>query len=293
MKLDNKNIVCTVSSGYSSALMAYKIREWYPNHNIVFVFANTGKEHIKSLEFLKNIDEYYNLKLNYIQADINKKRGSNSYQSLKYHQLDKEGIVFEEGIKKYGIPSVANPWCTRELKNNPIEKFANDLFGKGNYSIALGIRADEIDRVSKNYKTNNIFYPLIENNITSKHRNAFFDIQYITLDIPAYKGNCKICFKKSNRKNMTHILEEPNEVKWYIEMQQKYSNVKIKGKKQYNEMIDKYDGAYFFRGNITIEELVEMAKRPFNKATDEYVYESDLFDKEEDCGKGCVIFNKK
>jgi hypothetical protein len=46
----------------------------------------------------------------------------------------------------------------------------------------------------------------------------------------------------------------------------------------------------FYRGYNTIEDLVKMAKEPFSKATNEYIYENDLFDKEDECGSGCQVF---
>lgn len=295
MKLTgNENIVCTVSAGYSSGLMAAKIAEWYPDHNIIYVFSNSGKEHIESIKFLIKMKKNFKLKITVLEPEIQGNKKGTKYKKIKLvhlHKLDLNGKNFEKGIKKYGIPSVANKWCTRELKNNPIKKYADYYFGKNNYSIAIGIRADEIDRISKYYNENNIFYPLIEKGITTKERNKFWSDQKINLKIPAYMGNCEWCFEKSNRKNLTHYLIEPKSIKWWGDMQKKYSKTKIKGKKQYNSMIENFGGAYPFRGNISIEQLVKLAEKPFTKATDEYIYENDLFDFEDDCGSGCSVFN--
>jgi len=49
-------------------------------------------------------------------------------------------------------------------------------------------------------------------------------------------------------------------------------------------------GMFLVNHCLSIIELVDMASSQFRKATDEYIYESDLFDVEEDCGSGCVIF---
>lgn len=292
MKTQNNNIICTVSAGYSSALMAVKIKEWYPEHNIKYVFANTGKEHKESLIFLKKLDDYFNLGIIYLEPKIDKRyRKGTSYKIIQYDNLDTKGKNFEEGIKKYGIPSVANKWCTRELKNNPIKKYADKEFGKNNYSIAIGIRVDEIDRVSKDYKTNNIFYPLIENNISNKDRNKFWSNMPFKINIPAFMGNCDFCFEKSNRKNMTNYINNPEGIHWWIEQERKYSKICFENKKQYNSMIEKYGGAYFLRGNKSIEELIEMSKNPFNLATDEYEYENEELDKEGECGQTCSLFS--
>ena len=50
MKINNnKNIFCSVSSGYSSVMMAIMMPTWFPDHNIINVMANTSKEDPESL----------------------------------------------------------------------------------------------------------------------------------------------------------------------------------------------------------------------------------------------------
>jgi len=291
MKLEsNKNIVCTVSAGYSSVMMAIKIKEWYPDHNIIFAMANTSKERRESLEFMNQCDIYFKLNISWIEAIINpiKGKGTN-YKIVKFKDLKRNGEIFEDGIKKYGIPSKINKWCNRDLKLVPLKKYCDKVFGLNNYSLAVGMRADEMDRVSKEYKTNNVFYPLMDNKISTKDRNKFWKDKPIKIKIPAYKGNCDLCFEKSNRKLMTIIKEEPDKVIWWDKMINKYSTITIDGKDSYNHFA-KNGGMNFYRENKTIQELVEMAKQPFSMATDEYIYENDLFDLEGECGSGCKVF---
>lgn len=290
MKLkDNNNIFCTVSAGYSSVLMAIKIKEWYPNHNIIYAMANTSKERIESLEFMDKCDKYYRLNINWIEAIFNKRGKGIDFKIVDYLDLKRNGEIFEEGIKKLGIPCKINKWCNRDLKLVPLKKFADSIFGLNNYSIAVGMRVDEIDRISKAYKTNNTFYPLFDNHISTIDRNKFWVNQPIKIKIPAYKGNCDMCFEKSNRKLITTIVEEPNIIDWWEEMIKKYSKLPIDGKPSYNIYAEN-GGMNFYRQNKSIEYLVNLSKQPFSKATDEYVYENDLFDGEGDCGSGCQVF---
>jgi len=291
MKLkDSKNIFCSVSAGYSSVMMASMIKELYPDHNIVYAMANTSKERSESLDFMNDANDYFGFNLQWIESVISHKKGvGSSYRLVDYKDLKRNGEIFEDGIKKYGIPCRINKWCNRDLKVVPMKKFCDDVFGFKNYSIAVGIRYDEIDRVKKDYDTNNIFYPLVDNKITTKDRNLFWNDKPIKIKIPAYKGNCDMCFEKSNRKLMTTILEEPEIVSWWDEMEKKYSKLPIDGKNSYNAFAEN-GGMNFYRQNKTIQELVEMAKNPFSKATDEYIYESDLFDSEDECGRSCSAF---
>lgn len=288
-KTGNKNIFCSVSAGYSSVMMASKMKEWYPNHDIIFAMANTSKEREESLSFMNECDNYFNLNMSWIEAEFHEKGKGVTHNIVTYKNLKRNGEIFEAGIKKFGIPSVINKWCNRDMKVIPLKKYADDIFGLNNYSIAVGIRIDEMDRVSKDYKTNNVFYPLIENKISTRERNLFWKDQPIQIKIPAYKGNCDLCFEKSNRKLMTIIKEEPEKIIWWDEMLKKYSTISIEGKPAYNNFAEN-GGINFYRKNKTIADLVELSKQPFKMATDEYIYENDLFDLEGDCGSGCKVF---
>lgn len=289
-KVNNKNIFCSVSAGYSSVMMAIMLPKWFPNHNIINVMANTSKEHETSLKFMDECDKHFNLDLVLIEAEFHKKGIGVTPKIKTYQNLKTKGEIFEEGIKKHGIPNVENKWCNRDMKLTPLKKYGDSVFGLNNYSIAVGLRVDELDRVRKDYKENNVFYPLMDHNIDTKERNRFWKHQPIKIEIPAYKGNCDMCFEKSNRKLMTIIKEEPYKVKWWDEMIKKYGQISIQGKPSYNELLEDNNGQTFYRNYRTIDDLVKMAEQPFSKSTDEYIYENDLFDTEGDCGSGCKVF---
>jgi len=104
-------------------------------------------------------------------------------------------------IKKYGIPNVSTPHCTRELKANPIKSFGKSYFKGEKYQIAIGIRVDEIDRMSSNRKKLGIIYPLISNIPMTKPKiNFWWNMQPFRLELEGYQGNCVACYKKSNSK---------------------------------------------------------------------------------------------
>lgn len=292
MKLqDNKNIFGSISAGYSSVMMAIMLRKWYPDHNIIYGMANTSKERKESLHFMNECNDYYNLNMVWIEAEFHEKGTGVTPKVVEYENLKTKGEIFEEGIKKHGIPNKENKWCNRDMKLEVLRKYADSIFGKDNYSVAVGLRIDEMDRVRKDYKTNNVFYPLMDHKIDSKARNKFWKDQPIQITIPAYKGNCDVCFAKSNRKLMTILKEEPNKGFWWDKMIKTYGSIPIDGKPSYNELMEQNNGVQtFYRGYNTIEDLVKMAEQPFARATDEYIYENDLFDMEEECGSGCVVF---
>jgi hypothetical protein len=80
MKLDNKNIFCSVSAGYSSVMMAIKLH-WFPNHNIINVMANTSKEREESLHFMNECKQK--------EKDADAIARNNE----KIEQMKKEGLI--------------------------------------------------------------------------------------------------------------------------------------------------------------------------------------------------------
>lgn len=134
MKTESKNIFSSVSAGYSSIMMALKLREWFPDHNIINVMANTSKEHIKSLMFMNECDRYFGLNLIWIEADIRVGEIGNGYVVKTFDEILLNGEIYEKGIQKYGIASNVNKWCNKDLKYRPMQKFADDIFGKNDYS---------------------------------------------------------------------------------------------------------------------------------------------------------------
>ncbi len=252
--------------------------------------ANTSKERAESLHFMNECDKHFKLNLVWLEAEFHEKGTGVTPKIVTYENLKRNGEIFEQGIKKLGIPSKVNKWCNRDMKLEILTKYAKSIFGKNNYSVAVGLRIDEIDRIRKDYKTNNVFYPLMDRKISQKERNKFWKDQPIKISIEAYKGNCDLCFAKSNRKLITIIKEEPNLIDWWDKMIKDYGKIKIDGKPSYNDLLESNNGMTFYRGYNTIQDLVKLAQLPFSKATDEYIYESDLFDAEDECGSGCQVF---
>jgi hypothetical protein len=295
MKLkDKNNIFCSVSAGYSSVMMAIMLPTYYPDHNIIYAMANTSKERSESLHFMSECDKYYGFDMAWIEADFHENGVGVTPNIVTYESLKINGEIFEEGIKKLGIPSKMNKWCNRDMKLEPLRKYADNIFGKDNYSIAVGLRIDEMDRVRKDFLTNNVFYPLMDNNIDSKARNKFWKDQPIQITIPAFKGNCDLCFQKSNRKLTTILKEEPKVGDWWGRMVEEYGDKPKPTSKSYtdilNKLLDEDKKMTFYRGYNSVKDLVKMAQKPFSKATDEYVYENDLMDSEDECGSGCSVF---
>src|SRR5690606_27296656 len=106
-----------------------------------------------------------------------------------------------------------------------IKAYARDVLAWRDYYTAIGIRTDEIDRVSTNRKKEKLIYPLIEMHPTSKSDvNRFWLGMPFDLEIKSYEGNCATCWKKSLRKLLTIAKHHPERFEWDIEMERKYED---------------------------------------------------------------------
>jgi len=265
-----QKILVSFSAGETSAYMAKMLKDNYSSkYELIFVFANTSHEAEQTLIFAKKCDEYFGLNLIWVEAKVNKEKGKGTKHIItNFEKAKRKGEVFEDYIKKYGIPNMQNMTCTRELKERPITSYARSIgWKKKDYKTAIGIRVDEIDRISVNRKKNNLIYPLIEiEEITKQHVNHFWNNQPFRLKLKGYEGNCKTCWKKSERKLATISLEKPQYFDFYKEMELKYENHLP------NEKMSKRlkPPIRFFRGDKKCSDIFKIGtEKDFVKAKDD------------------------
>lgn len=275
MSEDKKLLVCTFSGGRTSAFMGKFLKEHpkYKDFDKVFIFANTGKELPETLEFINKCDKEWDLNIVWLEADVQYEKGvGTNFKVVSYETASRDGKPFEDMLKKYPLPNNMASNCTRELKLAPIGKYVKSLGYKEVYT-AMGIRYDERHRESNTAKEQNIIYPLIYDlKVDNKFIRGWWERQPFDLQLKDYEGNCDLCFKKSLKKKLTIIKDRPEVAEWWQQMESNFSN----------EIIPRFD----LRTNISIEQLVEMAKHPFTQAKDLHELnkqQMQMFDFETDC----------
>jgi hypothetical protein len=232
-----ENLVVTCSGGETSMVVTlYCIKYLNDKYNILIVFANTGVESNKTLDFIKRCQDEFKIPIKWIEAKVHhNKRKSCTYTEVDYFSATRntdwkyrDNTPFEEVIKKYGLPNHSRLHCTRELKMNPIKAFAKYYFKGEKYTLALGIRVDEIDRINPKRKELGIIYPLAQSEykpMTKKQVNFFWEMQPFRLELKGYEGNCSTCYKKSNNKLYQIAQENPESFEFFALMEDKYGNV--------------------------------------------------------------------
>jgi len=280
--MKNKLYVMMFSGGRTSAILARHLKLNPKKYeNVIYVFLNTGKENEETLNFVNKCDKEWDLNVLWLEAKVIDEKGKGTtYKIVDFENASRVGEPFESMLKKYPLPNNMASNCTRELKQRPIDSylkfmFYNTVLKLWDYEITrvIGIRADEAHRKSIHAESENIIYPLCdEMPFNERMVREFWSKQSFDLGLKDYEGNCDLCFKKSLKKRLTIIKDNPEKAKWWLEMEQKYSS----------EEVPRFD----LRTNKSIEQLVEMAQRPFTKAKDLHELsqqQCDLFEYETDC----------
>lgn len=249
--MSKKLMKISFSGGRTSGYMTKQLLDNYSDeYDFLVTFANTGLEHPKTLEFVNNCDKWFGFNTVWLETQVAYgERKSSGHKIVTFDTAARDGSPFEDYIKKYGIPNVAFPSCTRELKVNPMQSYLKSL-GINHKTIptAIGIRVDESRRVSKQAECNNIVYPLIDWFPTDKIDVLnWWEDQAFDLGIDEFEGNCQGCFKKSFKKQFMQIERDASVFDFHRRMEALYTEV---GPQDGNRV--------FFRGNRSTEMLFKL-----------------------------------
>jgi len=262
------------TSGYMTKLL---LDNWSNHYDFIVTFANTGLEHPKTLEFVHNCDVHFGFNTVWLEGIVHHgTRESTTHRVVSYATACRDGSVFEDFIKKYGIPNTAFLGCTRELKRNVMESYLLSLgHGRSGIPLAIGIRADEQRRVSVKALDRKIIYPLIDTWPTDKQDVLdWWEDQPFDLGIDEFEGNCLGCYKKSFRKLFMQIERDPSVFDFHRRMEQLYRNV---GPQQGERV--------FFRKNTDTVGLFKL----YDEAAGNFNRQSDLY-ADGGCSESCEVF---
>lgn len=284
-------LLISFSGGETSAYMTYELLKQFKGwKDMIVVFANTGEENEQTLEFVNKCDKHFGWNVVWVESVFNPEfRKGVKAKVVTFETASRNGEPFEAMIKKHGIPNIIYPHCSRELKKNAIRAYAKSIgWNKKDYQTAIGIRADEVDRVSEVKDKENLYYPLISFGTTKPFVNRFWRDMPFRLELKGYEGNCKVCWKKSLRKLMTIAKEHPEHFDNFKKWQMEFENFIPE-----SQIAKRSSPIRFFRQNLTADDILELSRRSFEEPKDDAVNYKEviqfgLFDLPLDLSNGCI-----
>jgi len=283
-----RKIIVSFSGGRTSAFMSKMLIDQHGKDRVVCVFANTGSEDDRTLDFVNECDNRWGLNVVWLEAKVNAEKEGTTYTLKNYKEAARNNEPFEDVVRKYGLPNMKYLHCTRELKERPIDAWIKDNFKSDEYLLAIGIRSDELfTRLKNKFKNTeelkhyrekgylskrNIFYPLLDAGIKKVDVMGYWSLQDFDLNLPEHLGNCLTCHKKSDKKLYKIARDTPEAFEFTSYIGDKYKNVKS----------DREEGRKIYRGNRTANDILIAA------LNENYIeqYEFDL----DGCGESCEVF---
>ena len=216
--------VISFSGGRTSAYMLWRVlqsNDGLPEDAKV-LFANTGKEHQATLDFIQECSTRWNFPVDWVEY-----RKGKTFELVNYETASRNGEPFETIIKERGmLPNVRARFCTQEMKIDTMLRYIKSL-GWTDHTNFVGIRYDEPNRAAKmrpRLKIQDTKMPLFDSKVTRQEVLNFWAANDFDLGLPVVNGetiggNCDLCFLKSFHKILSLIKHEPERAVWWAKME--------------------------------------------------------------------------
>ncbi|WP_248769115.1 phosphoadenosine phosphosulfate reductase family protein [Pseudomonas sp. MWU12-2345] len=226
----------TVVSFSGGRTSAYMLRQVLDNNedlsDLVVTFANTGKEHPATLEFVRECAERWALPIVWLEF----RDDDAGFAVVDYASASRQGEPFEALIRKRKyLPNPVTRFCTIDLKIRIIHKYLRSLglsSEQAPVDMMTGIRADEPRRVAKirhrkstsESKWASMAMPLADAGVGVQDVTEFwaaqpFDLMLPTINGRTLEGNCDLCFLKGAKQVYSIIASDRPKALWWARME--------------------------------------------------------------------------
>lgn len=213
------------SGGRTSAYMLWRILQAHGGtlpDDVLVHFANTGREHEKTLRFVHECGVRWNVSiawLEYVPAGM-------KFETVGYNSAARNGEPFRALVEsRKFLPNGVMRFCTAELKVKASERWLKSL-GWPRWTAIVGIRYDEQPRVIKILERNltskdcwKTALPLHNAKITKRDVLAFWREQPFDLGLEGWEGNCDGCFLKGRKTLRAMEALKPGTLQWWADME--------------------------------------------------------------------------
>ena len=283
------------SGGRTSGFMVwlFEQRRKAEGIDVKYIFCDTGAEHPKTYEFIREIVKRWKINLTCLRADVIMDKGVGvTYKVIGLGECKQDLIPFHDICKKYGTPNINVPLCSQRLKSIPAIKYCNDKYGKKNYLEWLGMRIDEPKRIKNTEDQLDMFqkrkklperlqrirYLAEISDFTKEDVIDWWGDQNFDLEIDEHLGNCVFCYKKSTKKVALATKDEPEMAKKFIEMVNMDDIAMRPTQKDHPEIM--------YRGHHSLDSIIKTYNDTDSVKNKQNIYKSKSFDTGS-CSESC------
>ena len=240
--------VSSFSGGLTSAFMVHLLERKAAKENLTIkhVFMDTGAEHPKTYEFIRNVAKHWNIDLVCLRLVIDPELGKgNTYKVVSVDEIGPDLQPWIDACSKYGTPYVHGVFCTRTMKTEVFTRYCKETFGE--YHTWLGIRADEPKRLKAR---EGVSYLAGISEVEKQDILDWWKEQPFDLDLPEHLGNCVFCVKKGINKIALATRDEPELAQQFLNVITDKSVRVVERRQQENKIM--------YRGNNSLEGIIAM-----------------------------------
>lgn len=200
--------VVSFSGGRTSAYLVHLMeqRRKAEGLDVSYIFIDTGAEHPKTYQFVRNVVKHWGIDLVCLRLNVNPELGkANGYTVVGLDDICHDLQPWKDMMSKYGTPyNPGGAFCTDRMKLVPFTKYCKEHFGE--WQTWLGIRADEPRRLGKK---DGFSYLADISDFEKQDVLEWWSEQTFDLGIEEWLGNCVFCIKKGINKIALAAKDEP------------------------------------------------------------------------------------
>ena len=260
--------VLSFSGGRTSAYMLRQVLDHNEDlSDLLVLFANTGKEHPATLEFVRECAERWAVPITWLEY----RDDDQGFAVVDFDNCSRNGEPFEAVIRKRKyLPNPVTRFCTIDLKIRIIHKYLRSLglsTEEEPVDMMTGIRADEPRRVVKirnrgstsESKYATMIMPLADagtgvQDVTEFWAAQPFDLKLTTVNGRTLEGNCDLCFLKPLNQVYSIIASDRSRGDWWARQERSTESTgQFAG-----------DGARFRKDRPSYQQMIDYAEIQFD-----------------------------
>jgi len=205
--MSEKTQLVSFSGGRTSAYLVrlMEARRTIIGDDVRYIFMDTGAEHPKTYEFIRNIVKHWGIPLVCLRTVVHPEMGKGcTYRVVSVDDIGPDLQPWSDMLVKYGSPHAVGAMCTSRMKIEPFDAYCREVIGA--HHTWLGIREDEPRRLKRK---EGFSYLADISDFDKQDVIDWWKTQPFDLGIEEHLGNCVFCIKKSELKLALAERDEP------------------------------------------------------------------------------------